>query len=91
MGCLMGTLKGLVAARQAGAESLTLEALKGRRMLLVSGSGTGSFRTPAHAPLHPFLHKVPWDTFLVTPLVYRGHDRGVMTCHYLPDVHPRAR
>jgi PAS domain S-box-containing protein len=83
-----GYTAGLQAAYRAGAPSPSLEAFRTRRPVLVHDLRRFLLADPRYAPIHRFVHDVPWDIVYSLPLVSRDRTVGAIFFCYLPSQEP---
>ena len=83
-----GYTAGLQAAYRAGARSPSLEAFRMRQPVLVRDVRRLLLADPLYAPVHRFLHQVPWDITYNLPLVSRGRTLGTIFFCHLPEQEP---
>jgi PAS domain S-box-containing protein len=83
-----GYTAGLQAAYRTGAQSPSLAAFRTRQPVLVRDVRRFLLADPLYAPVHRFLHQVPWDITYNLPLVSRGLALGTIFFCYLPEREP---
>ncbi|HYN87141.1 MAG TPA: sensor histidine kinase, partial [Ardenticatenaceae bacterium] len=83
-----GYAAGLEAIVRAGHPIMTVEHFDEPGALVVRDLRQFILSKPSHAPIHPFMQQVSWDTMVSLPLVYQERHLGRLNLYYLPDREP---
>jgi PAS domain S-box-containing protein len=83
-----GFKAGLDAFWQAGAQSPTIEACRGRQPMLVHNIRRFLFSDALDSPRHHIVREAPWETTYIVPLLSRGSVLGAINFLYLPKQEP---
>ncbi|HKP52934.1 MAG TPA: PAS domain S-box protein [Chloroflexia bacterium] len=79
-----GYADALNAILASGATLLVQQAFTEARPLFLRDMRESILNSPAYAPLHSFMHEVPWDGVVAVPMIYQGSAVGVLFSYHLP-------
>lgn len=79
-----GYAEGLDAILASGTKLLAQAAFEGRRPMVLHNMRRAVLDMPAYAPIHRFMHEVPWDVVVAVPMIYQDQPMGVLLKYHPP-------
>jgi signal transduction histidine kinase len=80
-----GYAEGLDRILESGTKLLAQAAFEGRKPMVIHNMRRAVLDMPAYAPIHGFMHEVPWDTVVAVPMIYQDKPMGVLLNYHLPE------
>jgi signal transduction histidine kinase len=65
--------------------NLWAQAMKTQQPVIMRDVRATVLAQPEHAPMHPLMRRVAWDTVVCVPLTYQNRGLGTLTIYYRPE------